>query len=95
MDATILQTPGDEAAAHALVIHDQVEREILDEELGVVLQALLIQRVQDRMPGAIGGGAGTHRRRSLTVFRHVAAERALIDSPLSVRLNGTPKCSSS
>ena len=61
----VLQAPGDDAAADALIVHDQVEREIFDEELDVVLQALLIQRVQDRVAGAVGGGAGAHRRRSL------------------------------
>ena len=40
---------------------------------------LLIQRVQDGVAGAVGGGAGAHRRR-LAVILHVAAERALVDA---------------
>ena len=65
VDAAVLQAPGGDAAAHALIVHDQVEREVFDEELDVVLQALLIQRVQDRVPGAVGGGAGAARRAAL------------------------------
>ena len=38
----VFQVPGHHAAADAFLVQDQVEREILDEELGVVLQALLI-----------------------------------------------------
>jgi hypothetical protein len=44
--------------ALAFLVHDEVDGEILDEELSVVAQRLLIQRVQDRMAGAVGGGAG-------------------------------------
>jgi hypothetical protein len=39
-------------------IHDEVEREIFDEEFGLVLQRLLVKRVQDGVAGAVGGGAG-------------------------------------
>ena len=61
-------------------IHDQIEREIFDEELHVVLQALLIERMQHAR-----GRCGRLRRRRavgwglLAEFRHVAAERALVD----------------
>src|SRR5208282_4389004 len=81
MDAAVLQAPGGDAAAHAFIIHDQVEREVFDEELHVVLQALLIQRVQNGMTGTIGGGAGASGGR-FAVIRHVAAERALVDLAL-------------
>jgi hypothetical protein len=37
MDGAILEAPGDDAAAGTL-LHDQVEREMLDEELGAPLQ---------------------------------------------------------
>ena len=45
MDAAVFQVPGHHAAANALLVHDQVEREVLDEEFHVVLQALLVQCV--------------------------------------------------
>ena len=67
---------------HAPSVHDQVEREIFDEEIGVVAQALLVERVQHRMAGAVGGGAGALRRRPLAHILHHAAERALVDLAL-------------
>ncbi len=42
---------------------------------------LLVERVDDRMAGAVGGGAGAVGRRPLAVFHHVPAERPLIDLP--------------
>ena len=81
VDRAVVEAQGDDAAAHA-VLHDQVDREIFDEEVGVVLQALLVERVQHRVAGAVGGGAGALRRRALAhVLRH-SAERALVDLAL-------------
>ncbi len=80
VDRAVLQAPRHHAAAGA-VLHDEVEREVFDEELDVVLEALLIQRVQDGVAGAVGGGAGAIGR-GLAVILHVAAERPLIDAPV-------------
>ena len=60
----------------------QVEREILDEELGIVAQRLAIERVEDGVAGAVGGGAGALHRRAIAEFGHVAAERPLVDLAL-------------
>ena len=60
MDRPVVEAQGDDAAALA-VLHDQVEREIFDEEVGVILQALLIERVKHGVAGAVGGGAGALR----------------------------------
>jgi hypothetical protein len=78
VQAAVLEVPGGDAAADALVVHDQVEGDVFDEELAIRLQRLLVQRVQDGVAGAIRGGAGAHRR-SLAVILHVAAEGALVD----------------
>src|SRR5258708_28003441 len=51
---SMFHVTGEQAAASAIVVHQQVKREILDEELRVMLQALLIQRVQDGVAGTIG-----------------------------------------
>ena len=67
----------DHAAAFA-IFHDQIEREVLDEERGVVLQRLLIQGVQHGVAGAIGRRAGALRD-ALAVVRGHSAERTLID----------------
>src|SRR5215472_11668581 len=45
MEGAVLQAPGDDPAAGA-VLHDEIEREILDKELGIVLEALLVEGVQ-------------------------------------------------
>src|SRR5690606_23954546 len=66
------------AAAGAVGVHDQVEREVFDEEFGVVRQRLLVQRVQDRVAGAVGRGAGALRG-ALAVLGGHAAEGALVD----------------
>ncbi len=81
MDRAVVQIPGDDAAAIALRPHDQVDREIFDEKLGLIAQALLIERVQQRVARAVRGGTGALGRR-LAIFLHMAAEGALIDLAL-------------
>ncbi len=77
------------------LVHDQVEGEVLDEELGLVRQRLAVHGVQHGVAGAVGRGAGALDRRLAEIAGH-AAEGALVDlaSP-RVRENGTPQCSSS
>ena len=58
----VVQVPGDDALAAAFLVHDQIDGEILDEELRLVLQALLVEGVQQRVTGAVRGGAGAQRR---------------------------------
>ena len=77
MDRAVVQRPRHHAAA-APVFHDQIEREVLDEELRVVAQALPVERMQHRVPGAVGRRARALDRRLAVVLRH-AAEGALID----------------
>ena len=74
----IFQVPCQHAAAGAVVIRQQVEREILHEELGALLQALLVKRVQDGVAGAVGGGAGALRH-AHAVLQRLPAERTLAD----------------
>ncbi len=82
MDRPVVELQADDADATALSVHDQIEREIFDEEFRAVLERLTIERVQHRMAGAVGGGAGALRRRALAVIRCHAAERPLIDAAL-------------
>src|SRR3546814_549876 len=79
MDRTVLHAERDHTPAYA-IFHDEIEREIFDEEIGVVFQALLIKRVQHGVAGAVGSGAGALRRRSRAHILHHAAEGALIRS---------------
>ncbi len=81
VDRPVVEAQGNNAAARP-VLHDQVDREIFDEEVGVVLQALLVERVKHGVAGAVGGGAGALRRRPLAHILGHAAERALVDLAL-------------
>ena len=78
MDRAIVEGDRDHAAAAAFVVHDQVDGEIFDVELGRVPQRLAIHGVQHGVAGAVGGGAGALCC-ALAVMRGHAAERALID----------------
>ena len=67
---------------HAAVgVGQQVDREILDEELGTRFQRLLVHRVQHGVTGTVGRGTGALRG-AFTVVRGHAAERALVDLAL-------------
>src|SRR6185369_12876284 len=81
MDRPVVEVERDDPAANA-VLHDEVDREIFDEKVGVVLQALRIKRVEHRMAGAVGGGASALRGRSLAHVLGHSAERALVDFAL-------------
>jgi len=64
--------------AIAVGIAHEVEREVFVEELRAVGDVLLVQRVQQRVTGAVGGGAGAGGLLAAEVFR-LAAEGALVD----------------
>ena len=71
---------GNDAAAGA-VLHDEFDGEVLDVELGIVLERLLIQGVQHRVAGAVCCCAGTLRSSFPEIRRH-ATERPLINSAI-------------
>ena len=80
MQGAIVELPGGDALAGP-VVHDQVKGEILDEKLHRVAQGLAIEGVQNRVAGAVGGGAGALDRPFTIVLGH-AAKGALIDAAL-------------
>ena len=80
VDRAVVEVPGDHAAALA-VLHHEVEGEVLDEELGAVLQALLVERVQHGVAGAVGRGAGAVGDALAKAGGH-PAEGALVDLAL-------------
>ena len=80
MQRAVGHVESDHAAAFA-IFHDQVEREVLDEEIRFVLQRLLIQGVQHGVAGAVGRGAGSLRD-ALAEVRGHAAERPLINAAI-------------
>src|SRR5690606_41571154 len=52
------------------------------EEGGVVLDVVLVQGVQQRVTGTVGGGTGTGSLTALTVVLGLTTEGALIDAAL-------------
>ena len=65
--------------APAVVVHQQVESEIFDEKARLVLQALLVERVQDRVASAIRRRARSIGHVALGVLGGVPPEPALVD----------------
>ena len=61
-----------------IVFEDQIDHLVFVEELHVLLDALLIQRLQDHVAGAIGRLARSHHRPFAEVAR-VAAKAPLLD----------------
>ena len=72
--------PGGHRPAGGLGEH-QVQRVELVEELDVVLDTVLVQRLQNHVAGAVGGVTGPANR-GLAVITGVAAEAALVDPSL-------------
>jgi tRNA U34 5-carboxymethylaminomethyl modifying enzyme MnmG/GidA len=83
VDRPVVHAQRDHADALA-ILHDQVDREVFDEEVRVVLQALLVERVEHGMAGSVGRGGGALDRWAFAHVLHVAAERALVDRSVGV-----------
>jgi hypothetical protein len=79
VDRSVLQAPSEQTATDTVLVNQEIESEIFGEESRAVLEALLIERVQDGVAGAIGGGGGPMGHRALGVFGRMAAERPLVD----------------
>ena len=79
VDRAVIELEADHADAAAVLVHDEVDREELDEELGVVLESLAVERMKHGVAGPVGRSAGTLSRRSLAEIRRHAAERPLVD----------------
>jgi len=77
MQSAVVEPPRQNSAAGA-VLDDEIEHNVLDKELGIVLEALLVKCVQHCVPGAIGSGASALRQ-ALAPMHSVAAKRPLIN----------------
>src|SRR5271167_4186727 len=82
MQCAVIEVPRHHPTADALIVHDQVEREVFDEKFRIVAQGLLVERVDDRVAGPVGGGTGVFGRVALTVIPHVAAKGPLVNPPV-------------
>ena len=84
VDVAGRQLVGDDAGGHrpaGRLGQGDVQRVELVEELDVVLDAVLVQRLQDHVAGAVGGVTRAAHR-SLAVIAGVPAEAALVDAAL-------------
>ena len=82
--------PVDRAVLHAQrhhpdalpLVHDEIQREVLDEKLRVVAQSLAVQSVEHRVPGAIRRARAPVRLAALAEVEALPAERALVNLPV-------------
>ncbi len=86
VDSSNATTPATEtsspaAAACGSSVRMQVKHVVLVEELHVLLDALLVQRLQNHVAGAVGRVAGAAHG-GLAVLASVAAKAALVDVPV-------------
>jgi len=79
VEGAVLQAHGDHA--HALAaLHDEVEGEVLDEEVGVVSERLAVEGVEERVAGPVGDAAAALGLAAVAVVQAGAAKGALVDS---------------
>ena len=78
----------DTTTVGAFTSHDQVEREILDEEVRIIFQALLVKRMKHGMAGTVCRGTSALHRRAVTHILHMAAKGALIDRTVFIPAEG-------
>mmetsp|Transcript_34818 Transcript_34818/g.42009 ORF Transcript_34818/g.42009 Transcript_34818/m.42009 type:complete len:352 (+) Transcript_34818:867-1922(+) len=79
MNCAVLHTHCDDTNAVSLVVHNQVKREILDKELGVVLQSLAVQGVEHRVPSAIGSTSAAISLATVAKVQALSTKSALVD----------------
>jgi len=78
----VLHVERHHADALAVAVHDEVEREVLDEELRVVAHRLPVERVQDRVPRPVRRARAPIGLASLAKVERLAAEGPLVDLAL-------------
>ena len=75
---TVLHVQRDNTDALA-VLHDEVERKVLDEEVGVVTKGLAVECVEESVTSTVGRGGATVGLATLTVLQRLTTERTLVD----------------
>jgi hypothetical protein len=87
VNLTGAQLQRDDATGAAVVADQEIEHVELVEEIDLVLDALLVERLQDHVPGAIGGIAGPLDR-AFTEVPCVPAEPALVHASIGRAVEG-------
>ena len=67
VEGAVLEVEGDHTHTLA-VLHDEIERKILDEEVGVVAEGLAVEGMEEGVTGTVGGGGATVRLTTLAVL---------------------------
>jgi hypothetical protein len=65
------------------VLHQEVERKVLDEEVGVVAQRLTVEGMKDGVACSVGGGGTSVCLSTFTVFEGLTTKGSLVDLALS------------
>ena len=81
VECAVLHVEGDHANTLA-ILHDEVEREVLDEEVGVVSEGLTIEGMKNGVPGSVGCGCTTVCLSTLPELQRLTTECALVDLAL-------------
>ena len=81
VEGTVLHVERDDTNTLA-VFHDQVKREVLNEEVGVVPEGLAIERVEEGVAGTVGSSSASVRLTTLAELERLATERTLVDLAL-------------
>lgn len=64
------------------ILHDEIQREVFNEEVRVVSEGLAVERVQEGVSGTIGGGSATVRLTTLSEIQRLTTKSALVDLAL-------------
>ena len=88
VECAVIELPRCHAAADAIIIHNQIKREIFDKEFRLVFDALAIKRVQHGVARAVSGSTCALHWRAFAHLGCVAAKRALIDIALFIAREG-------
>jgi len=78
---TILHVQGENTAALA-ILHDEVQGEVLDEEVGVVAEGLAIKGVKNRVAGTISDSGATVGLTTLAKLQTLTTKGTLVDLAL-------------
>ena len=81
VQSTVLHVQCDDTDTLA-VLHDEVEGEVFDKEVGVVSERLAIEGVQKSVSGTVSGGSATVSLATLSKFQRLTTESALVDLAL-------------
>lgn len=73
------------------ILHEQIERKVLDEKVGVVTERLAVQGVKDGVTCAVCGSGATVGLATLAVLERLATESALVDFALLGTRKGDTK----